>query len=90
MDESSTYELELPGFRFHPTEEELLSFYLHSMVFGKKLRGDIIGFLNIYKHDPRELPGTFTYIKTLVLHVTFHKTSSVCSLAWFEFRIFLI
>ncbi|KAI3447899.1 hypothetical protein Pfo_004564 [Paulownia fortunei] len=57
MDESSTSELELPGFRFHPTEEELLNFYLRSMVFGKKLRGDIIGFLNIYNYDPRELPG---------------------------------
>ncbi|GER35914.1 NAC domain-containing protein [Striga asiatica] len=50
-------ELDLPGFRFHPTEEELLNFYLRSMVFGKKLRDDIIGFLNIYKHDPTELPG---------------------------------
>ncbi|KAL0422966.1 UNVERIFIED_CONTAM: NAC domain-containing protein 22 [Sesamum latifolium] len=56
MDESRC-EVELPGFRFHPTEEELLNFYLKSMVFGKKLRGDIIGFLNIYNHDPRELPG---------------------------------
>ncbi|KAK4491475.1 hypothetical protein RD792_002254 [Penstemon davidsonii] len=54
MDESS---VKLPGFRFHPTEEELLNFYLKSMVFGKKLRGDIIGFLNIYNHHPRELPG---------------------------------
>ncbi|KAG8368023.1 hypothetical protein BUALT_Bualt15G0002100 [Buddleja alternifolia] len=56
MDES-TSELDLPGFRFHPTEEELLDFYLKSVVFGKKLRGDIIGFLNIYNYDPRELPG---------------------------------
>lgn len=56
MDESRC-ELKLPGFRFHPTEEELLNFYLKSMVFGKKLRGDIIGFLNIYNYDPRELPG---------------------------------
>ncbi|KAL8556576.1 hypothetical protein ACS0TY_004142 [Phlomoides rotata] len=56
MDESRC-ELKLPGFRFHPTEEELLNFYLKSMVFGKKLRGDIIGLLNIYNYDPRELPG---------------------------------
>ncbi|KAI3446321.1 hypothetical protein Pfo_002986 [Paulownia fortunei] len=55
--DKSRCELELPGFRFHPTEEELLNFYLKSMVFGKKLRGDIIGFLNIYNHDPVELPG---------------------------------
>ncbi|KAJ9189463.1 hypothetical protein P3X46_000754 [Hevea brasiliensis] len=50
-------ELDLPGFRFHPTEEELLDFYLKNMVFGKKLRFDIIGYLNIYHHDPWELPG---------------------------------
>ncbi|EEF36639.1 NAC domain-containing protein, putative [Ricinus communis] len=49
--------LDLPGFRFHPTEEELLDFYLKNMVFGKKLRFDIIRFLNIYHHDPSELPG---------------------------------
>lgn len=50
-------ELELPGFRFHPTEEELLDFYLKNMVSGKRLRFDIIGFLNIYHHDPWDLPG---------------------------------
>ncbi|KAM7470971.1 hypothetical protein LguiA_009154 [Lonicera macranthoides] len=56
MDESSL-DFDLPGFRFHPTEEELLDFYLKNMVFGKKLRYDIIGFLNIYHHDPWDLPG---------------------------------
>ncbi|KAI4350230.1 hypothetical protein L6164_004703 [Bauhinia variegata] len=52
-----TQEIELPGFRFHPTEEELLEFYLKNMVVGKKLGFDIIGFLNIYHHDPWALPG---------------------------------
>lgn len=50
-------EITLPGFRFHPTEEELLDFYLKNMVVGKKLRYDVIGFLNIYQHDPWDLPG---------------------------------
>lgn len=50
-------EVTLPGFRFHPTEEELLDFYLKNMVVGKKLRYDVIGFLNIYHHDPWDLPG---------------------------------
>jgi hypothetical protein len=53
----STEEITLPGFRFHPTEEELLDFYLKNMVVGKKLRFDVIGFLNIYHHDPWALPG---------------------------------
>ncbi|CAD5174903.1 NAC domain-containing protein 22 [Musa acuminata AAA Group] len=50
-------ELDLPGFRFHPTEVELLDFYLRSEVQGKKLNFDIIGRLNIYHYDPWELPG---------------------------------
>nr|QSD99888.1 NAC family transcription factor [Melilotus albus] len=53
----STEKIKLPGFRFHPTEEELLDFYLKNMVVGKKLRfHDVIGFLNIYHHDPWDLP----------------------------------
>lgn len=50
-------EVDLPGFRFHPTEEELVEFYLKNKVLGKKLRGDVIGVLNIYRHDPWDLPG---------------------------------
>lgn len=55
--EEMTPELELPGFRFHPTEEELLDFYLKNMVLGSRLRFDIIGCLNIYRFDPWDLPG---------------------------------
>lgn len=49
---------DLPGFRFHPTEEELLDYYLKHTVSEKRLNFDVIGVLNIYRHDPRELPGT--------------------------------
>uniref|UniRef100_A0A0E0LFU6 NAC domain-containing protein n=1 Tax=Oryza punctata TaxID=4537 RepID=A0A0E0LFU6_ORYPU len=48
---------QLPGFRFHPTEEELLEFYLKQVVQGKKLKFDIIPTVQLYRHDPRELPG---------------------------------
>lgn len=54
-------EITLPGFRFHPTEEELLDFYLKNMIVGKKLCYDVIGFLNIYHHDPWDLPGTYSF-----------------------------
>lgn len=50
-------EVELPGFRFHPTEEELLEFYLKKMVSGKNTHCDIIAYLNIYLYDPWVLPG---------------------------------
>nr|ADC94864.1 NAC transcription factor [Vitis pseudoreticulata] len=55
--EDMAAELELPGFRFHPTEEELLDFYLKNIIFGKRQRFDIIGLLNIYHYDPWALPG---------------------------------
>ncbi|XP_038977067.1 NAC domain-containing protein 22-like [Phoenix dactylifera] len=55
--EQSGAGLGLPGFRFHPTEEELLDFYLRRAVRGRKLQIDIIGTLNLYRHDPWELPG---------------------------------
>ncbi|CAN1770872.1 NAC domain-containing protein 6 [Linum perenne] len=53
---SSQQKFHLPGFRFHPTEEELVDFYLKNMVFGKKLSLDVISYTNIYLYDPNELP----------------------------------
>ena len=47
-----------PGYRFYPTEEELVSFYLH-----KKLEGDqredlnrVIPVVDIYDYQPWDLP----------------------------------
>ncbi|KAD7478896.1 hypothetical protein R6Q59_005292 [Mikania micrantha] len=48
--------LDLPGFRFHPTEEELLEFYLKKMVLGNNTCFEVIRFLNIYLYDPWILP----------------------------------
>ncbi|XP_066395753.1 transcription factor JUNGBRUNNEN 1-like [Miscanthus floridulus] len=46
----------LPGFRFHPTDEELVTFYLRRKVAGKRLSIEIIKDFDIYKHDPWDLP----------------------------------
>ncbi|KAL5984191.1 NAC domain-containing protein [Asimina triloba] len=54
---ASSPDFDLPGFRFHPTEEELLDFYLKGILYGKKLRSNVIGTLNLYRHDPWELPA---------------------------------
>lgn len=48
--------MELPGFRFHPTDEELLVFYLRQAGHGKD-SFNIIGSLDIYRHEPWDLPG---------------------------------
>lgn len=47
----------LPGFRFHPTDEELVSFYLKRKVLQKPLPFELIKKVDIYKYDPWELPS---------------------------------
>ncbi|XP_074568375.1 LOW QUALITY PROTEIN: protein ATAF2-like [Curcuma longa] len=47
----------MPGFRFHPTEEELIEFYLRRKVEGKRFNVDLITFLDLYRYDPWELPA---------------------------------
>ncbi|EOA34014.1 hypothetical protein CARUB_v10021514mg [Capsella rubella] len=46
----------LPGFRFHPTDEELVSFYLKRKVENRPLSIKLITQLDIYKYDPWDLP----------------------------------
>ncbi|CAN0865492.1 NAC domain-containing protein 82 [Linum grandiflorum] len=45
-----------PGFRFHPTDVELIRFYLKRRVMGKKLPFDCIAEIDIYKYPPWDLP----------------------------------
>ncbi|XP_052194167.1 NAC domain-containing protein 35-like [Diospyros lotus] len=47
----------MPGFRFHPTEEELIDFYLRRKVEGKRFNVELITFLDLYRYDPWELPA---------------------------------
>ncbi|XP_050943980.1 transcription factor JUNGBRUNNEN 1-like isoform X2 [Cucumis melo] len=46
----------LPGFRFHPTDEELVGFYLRRKVEKKPIAIEIIKQIDIYKYDPWDLP----------------------------------
>ncbi|CAH8307857.1 unnamed protein product [Eruca vesicaria subsp. sativa] len=46
----------LPGFRFHPTDEELVSFYLERKVLHRSLPFELIKKVDIYKYDPWDLP----------------------------------
>ncbi|XP_011649428.1 NAC domain-containing protein 78 isoform X1 [Cucumis sativus] len=46
-----------PGFRFHPTDEEIVRYYLRRKVSGKSLRFDPISVTEIYKSEPWDLPG---------------------------------
>ncbi|KAJ7976395.1 NAC domain-containing protein [Quillaja saponaria] len=45
-----------PGFRFHPTDVELVRYYLKRKVMGRKPRAKVIAELDIYKYAPWDLP----------------------------------
>ncbi|KAK6931226.1 NAC domain, partial [Dillenia turbinata] len=49
-------EIMLPGFRFHPTDEELVGFYLKRKIQQQPLSIELIEQLDIYKYDPWDLP----------------------------------
>lgn len=67
-----------PGFRFHPTDEELVGYYLKRKVEGQKFELEVIPVIDLYKFDPWELPGmlqnppSFSSIQTLkkMMHFT--------------------
>ncbi|OIT34621.1 PREDICTED: NAC domain-containing protein 83-like [Nicotiana attenuata] len=46
-----------PGFRFHPTDEELVVQYLKRKVFSFPLPASIIPDIDVHKSDPWDLPG---------------------------------
>jgi len=48
-----------PGFRFHPTDEELVNYYLKRKIHGLKIELDIIPEVDLYKCEPWELAGTY-------------------------------
>lgn len=48
----------LPGFRFHPTDEELVDFYLRRKVEKRPISIELIKHIDIYKYDPWDLPST--------------------------------
>ncbi|CAM0955463.1 unnamed protein product [Alopecurus aequalis] len=55
--DSHENDLVMPGFRFHPTEEELIEFYLRRKVEGRRFNVELITFLDLYRFDPWELPA---------------------------------
>ena len=63
-------DVQLPRFRFHPTDEELVSFYLRRKLDGKPLSIELIKQIDIYKYDPWDLPSMFAPLLHL-LHCLF-------------------
>ncbi|KAK1403667.1 NAC domain-containing protein [Heracleum sosnowskyi] len=46
-----------PGFRFHPTEEELVGYYLHRKINSLKIDLDVIVEVDLYSIEPWEIQG---------------------------------
>ncbi|KAL7101953.1 hypothetical protein ACP275_08G088300 [Erythranthe tilingii] len=59
---SGEQQLNLPaGFRFHPTDEELVVHYLCRKSAGQLISVPIIAEIDLYKFDPWQLPGMALY-----------------------------
>lgn len=48
-----------PGFRFHPTDEELVDYYLRKKIASKRIDLDVIKDVDLYKIEPWDLQGTW-------------------------------
>jgi hypothetical protein len=46
-----------PGFRFHPTDEELVGYYLRKKVASQKIDLDVIRDVDLYRIEPWDLQG---------------------------------
>ncbi|KAE8712758.1 NAC domain-containing protein 53 [Hibiscus syriacus] len=45
-----------PGFRFHPTDQELIGYYLKRKIDGLEIELEVIPVVDLYKFDPWDLP----------------------------------
>lgn len=51
-----------PGFRFHPTDEELVGYYLRKKIASQKIDLDVIREIDLYRIEPWDLQGIYTYM----------------------------
>jgi hypothetical protein len=71
-----------PGFRFHPTEEELVGYYLARKVASQKIDLDIIQEVDLYRIEPWDLQGMQKFISGFnmvidQIYVSFSRTISL-------------
>lgn len=57
-----------PGFRFHPTDEELIEYYLKRKVEGLEIELEVIPVIDLYSFDPWELPGNILIPKIFLIY----------------------
>ena len=50
-----------PGFRFHPTDVELVAYYLKEKINGRPIEMNPIAVVDLYKCEPWDLPGMYLW-----------------------------
>lgn len=61
-----------PGFRFNPTDEELVWHYLKRKADSESFQIPVIAEVELYKFDPWDLPGTLARVNCNSLTSTFN------------------
>lgn len=67
-----------PGFRFHPTDEELVDYYLRKKVASKRIDLDVIKDVDLYKIEPWDLQGS-NYSLLFIAKFLFKRRGKVMS-----------
>ncbi len=57
IEKMNTFPAVPPGFRFHPTDEELVDYYLRKKVTSRRIDLDVIKDVDLYKIEPWDLQG---------------------------------
>lgn len=71
-----------PGFRFYPTDEELLVQYLCRKVAGHDFSLQIIGDIDLYKFDPWDLPSKLVFDLFVVSGYTIWHSMVLTNVNW--------
>lgn len=65
-----------PGFRFHPTDEELVDYYLRKKIL-RRIDLDVIKDVDLYKIEPWDLQGIYSSTQNRKRDVNLAKLISV-------------
>jgi len=84
-----------PGFRFHPTDEELITYYLLRKVSDVSFTSKVVAVVDLNKSEPWDLPGTFTLLSSssslslLILVWLFYILQELIHVLWFTVTTYL-